>query len=77
MIKMKPKLASEFIDASVEFSANLNTLVAKAKCEFGADEFQKLQRATGEVLFCILTEIINPLVKQHPELRPEKLEPPP
>lgn len=54
-------------------SAELNAQLARLRDQCSEEEFRRYRRSFGYVLGYMLTEILNPLYDEHPELKPEQL----
>jgi hypothetical protein len=66
-------LAQEVSTLMLEYGARLNDLVARAQVACPDSEFQQFRRGIGTVMGNMLLEIMNPLYKQHPDLKPKQL----
>lgn len=72
---MNHDIAAEFISISMKISEDLNDLVKKAQHHCDDDELEEIRQAVGSVMYCLLGEIIEPLVERYPHLRPPQLSP--
>ena len=54
----------------LKISEILNEIILIAEEECQHEEFLNLRNATGKVLGEILFEILNPLYKDHPDIKP-------
>jgi hypothetical protein len=57
----------------LKVTAQLDAQLAKLQSQCSDDEFQQYRRGFGYVLGYMLTEIMNPIYAEHPELKPEQL----
>ena len=65
--------AAEFSKLALEAGGILNEMAWVAQESCTPDELHKVKLAIGRVLAKMLTEILNPLYRAHPELSPEGL----
>jgi|HubBroStandDraft_6_1064221.scaffolds.fasta_scaffold1289512_1 hypothetical protein len=73
---MKKEVAENISKLMLEYAAKLNDSVRLVMENCPKEEFHVYRRAVGKVMGEML-EIINPLYREHPDLRPEGLNPPP
>ena len=70
---MNRTVAEETSRLMLRVSAKLNEQVAILKVQCPEEEFQRYRRGFGQVLGYMLTEIMNPIYAEHPDLKPEQL----
>ena len=70
---MNKTVAEETSLSLLKASADLNALLARLRDQCSEEEFQRYRRGFGYVLGYMLTEILNPLYAEYPELKPEQL----
>ena len=68
------RIAKQISDLMVEFGARLNGSVALVKENCSEEELNTYRTAVGGILADMLFEIMNPLYKRHPGLKPEGLK---
>lgn len=73
---MHRDVAEKVVSECIQTSARLNSLLREVEADCSADEFKKLKRGIGAVLGSLLIEVLNPLLNEHPDLRPTGLDPP-
>ena len=73
MIKDKD-IAREINELMLEYSKKIDTTIAQVQSSCSNEEFEKYRKASGVVLGNILLEIMNPIYKEHPDLKPKELE---
>jgi cAMP phosphodiesterase len=64
--------ASLIINSTVSLSSSLDELLGHIGSVSGIEERDRLRKAVGEVMKVLTLEIIFPIVKEHPELDPDK-----
>jgi hypothetical protein len=57
----------------LEYGAKLDESVKLVKQTCSEDDFRKYRDAVGKVLGYMLLDIMNPLYKEHPDLKPPDL----
>jgi hypothetical protein len=57
----------------LDCGARLDESVALVGSKCSADEFAAYQQAVGKIMCDILFEVLNPLYKAHPSLKPPEL----
>ncbi len=70
---MDKKLAEEIGITALQIGAKLDAQLRKVMENSQEDDFKKYQKATGNVLAALLTEIMNPLYSEFPELKPKQM----
>jgi len=73
MIKDKD-IACEINELMLEYSKKIDATIAQVQSSCSNEEFEKYRKASGVVLGNILLEIMNPIYKEHPDLKPKELE---
>ena len=66
-------IAKQISDLMLECGARLDKSVALVRDECAPDDFQMYRRAVGKVMGEILLEVLNPLYKTHPTLKPPEM----
>lgn len=72
MIKNKD-IAKEISELMLSYGAKLDASVAVVIDKCSNEEAIVYKRAVGKIMGTMLLEIMNPLYKQHPELKPKEL----
>ncbi len=70
---MNKTVAEETSLLLLKVSAELDAHLAKLRSQCSDEEFQRYRRGFGSVLGHMLTEIMNPIYAEHPDLKPEQL----
>lgn len=65
--------AKQTINTAYFANAILNQQLLNLEEKIDSDEFINLRRGFGEVMGHILTEILNPLFNEYPDLKPKEL----
>ena len=55
----------------VEIGANINDSISMVKNECSEFEFEAYKKAAGKVMGEMLLEIMNPIYKEHPDIKPK------
>ena len=63
--------AKQVSDVMLDVSSRLNESIILVQDTCSEDEFKDYRRAVGAVMGEILLEVLNPLYKQHPSLKPK------
>jgi len=58
----------------LDFGAKLDESVRLVKDHSSEAEFVKYRDAVGQILGCMLLDIMNPLYEEHPDLKPPQLK---
>lgn len=73
MIKDK-HIAERISLLMIEFGSRIDESVAMVKKQCSNTEFEMYRRAAGMVMGEMLLSIMNPIYKEHPELKPPELK---
>lgn len=65
------EFAKNCTELVLEYSAKLDASVAEAQVRLNAEEFNLYRRAVGAVMAEGLIQILNPVFRQHPDLKPQ------
>lgn len=68
-----PLIAKHVSDLMLEIGDRLNESIAEMETACPPDEFAVYRRAAGAVMTEILLQVLNPLYRAHPSLRPPGL----
>ncbi len=66
-------VAAKISELMIRQGKELNESVGMVKSSCSEEEFVIYQKAIGKIMGCILLDVMNPLYKMHPELKPKKL----
>ena len=70
---MDRALAEQTSLLMLRLSAELNSQLLRIKSECSDEEFQRYRRGFSYIMGYMLTEVMNPIYAEHPELKPEQL----
>jgi hypothetical protein len=70
---MNRELAGEIVTILIAQSRELNDALLKIQQECEEEEFVFYRLSFGKVMGYMLTDILNPIFKEHPDLIPEQL----
>lgn len=68
------EVARQISNLMVDISRRLNSSILDVERECSSEEFKAYRRAVGSILGEILLEVMNPVYKEHPSLKPPGLE---
>ena len=68
------EVAQYISDLMIEFGGRLDSSIQVVGAQVPQEELQAYKRAVGKVLGEMLLEIMNPLYRVHPSLKPHGLE---
>lgn len=68
-----PKVAKQISELMLEYGKKLDHSVKLVLENCSKQELFDYRRAVGKIMGDILTEIMNPLYANHPDLRPKEL----
>jgi hypothetical protein len=74
---MKREIAETISKLMLDYGAKLDDSVRLVMESCPEEELRVYRLAVGRIMGEMLLEIMNPLYHEHPDLRPEGLEPPP
>jgi hypothetical protein len=66
-------LAEETSLLAMRINADLNRNLLRLQSQLDAAEFSKYRRGFGQVMGALLTEIVNPIYSEHPDLKPAQM----
>lgn len=72
MVKNKV-IAEKISDLALRFGKELDQSVALVEDECSDGEFIEYRNAVGKVMAELLTEIMNPIYRLHPKIKPDEL----
>jgi hypothetical protein len=67
---MRSEMAREVSDLLQDISKRLDESLAQVRDKYPAEDFEKYRRTVGKIMGEILIEGLNPLYKEHPDLKP-------
>lgn len=73
---MRRDVAERVVKECLQTNNRLNVLLREVEADCSSDEFKKLKRGVGSVLGSLLIDLLNPVLKEYPDLRPTGLEAP-
>jgi len=71
---MKREIAEEISDLMLEYGAKLNKSLILMKEECEENEYVIYRDATSKLLAIMLIDVMNPIYKDHPGLKPKELD---
>lgn len=70
---MNKEVASQVNDLMLEFSAKLDQSLRTVMEQSTEQDFKNYRNAVGQLMGIMLLDVMNPIYKEHPELKPEQL----
>jgi len=70
---MKEQLANKTIELMLKHGAELNEILMSIKKNSNDEEFNFYRKSIGKIMGYMLTEVMNPIFKEHPGLKPKDL----
>lgn len=70
---MEKETARTVLALMFDYGAKLNDAMLMIRENSDAEEFARYRRAIGNVLDSAFEQIIDPILEEHPDLRPEQL----
>jgi len=71
---MKKDVAETINRLMLEYGAKLDSSVKLVMDTSSAEEFEAYRLAVGQIMGTMLLDIMNPIYREHPELKPPELE---
>jgi hypothetical protein len=71
---MKKDVAETINKLMLEYGAKLDGSVKLVMDTSSADEFEAYRTAVAQIMGTMLLDIMNPIYREHPELKPPELE---
>ncbi len=68
------EVARDISNLMVEFGARLNDSLFPVMEKCSPEEFQAYRRAVGKIMGEMVLEVMNPLYKQHPSIKPKEMD---
>jgi hypothetical protein len=65
------EVATKVSQLMIECYAKLDASVAQVKDQCSSAEFEAYQRAVATIMSDIVLEVMNPLFRRHPQLKPK------
>ncbi|MCK5622891.1 MAG: hypothetical protein KAJ11_11420 [Alphaproteobacteria bacterium] len=70
---MKRETAQSVLALMFDYGGKLNDAMLKVRETSDHEEFARYRRAFGNVLESAFEQIINPILEEHPDLKPDQL----
>ena len=71
---MERETAQSILALMFEYGGKLNDSMMAVRKAGDKEEFSRYRRAVGNVLESTFENIINPIMAEHPDLKPEQLD---
>ncbi len=71
---MKKEVAETINRLMLEYGAKLDDSVKLVMDSSSAEEFEAYRSAVGQIMGTMLVDIMNPIYREHPALKPAELE---
>jgi hypothetical protein len=70
---MEKKIAAEVVKSILDCSAKLDKTIARVQLVAKEEEYSRYRRTIGQVMGIMLTDILNPIFEDYPDLKPKDL----
>ena len=70
---MNKEIAAEISDLMLECSKKLDASIDRVMSTCSEDESKRYRHAVGELMGIMLLDVMNPIYRAHPELKPSQL----
>ena len=67
------EIASQVSELMLEYSAKLDQSLKTVMDNCSEQEFKSYRDAVGQLMGIMLLDVMNPIYKEHPDLKPEQL----
>jgi hypothetical protein len=71
---MKEQLANKIIELMLKHGAELNEILMSIKESSNDEEFDFYRKSIGKVMGYMLLDVMNPIFKEYPSLKPGDLK---
>ena len=71
---MDKELANEIVQLMLKTGAELDGILKSIKEKSDITEFNYYGKSIGNIMGYMLTEVMNPIFKEHPDLKPKELQ---
>ncbi len=71
---MNKHIAEKISCLMVEYGAKLDDSVRLVMDNCSNEDFETYRHAVGEIMGTMLTDIMNPIYREHPDLKPKGLD---
>lgn len=71
---MKKELAEKINALMIEYGARLDDSVRLVMDSSSPEEFERYRAAVAQIMGTMLVDIMNPIYREHPELKPPELD---
>ncbi len=70
---MNKLTAEKIIDSMVRLNGEFNSHLIEVQTMCNEKDFNNYKRKVGKIMAYLLVDIVNPIVRQFPELKPDEL----
>jgi hypothetical protein len=70
---MKRETAVDINALMLEYGSKLDSSLNEMKSSASADDFKRYRETVAKLMEIMLFEVMNPIYKEYPDLRPKKL----
>ena len=70
---MQKEIANELSQLMLEVAAKLDASIRLVQENCSTEEFQLYRKSVGQIMGIMLTEVMNPIYREHPDLKPREL----
>jgi hypothetical protein len=67
--------AKRILQEFLSINGQMNDAIASVEHRTSPEEYKAFKRGVGHVMYEVFEQIVEPICKQHPSLRPPEMEP--
>jgi len=71
---MKKETAAEVLQIMIDCGADLDRSIQVVKDTSSEEEFKRYRSIVAQIMTDILTGVMNPIIAEHPELKPKEMK---
>ena len=71
---MKKETAAEVLRIMIDCGADLDRSIQVVKDTSSEEEFKRYRSIVAQIMTDILTGVMNPIIAEHPELKPKEMK---
>ena len=71
---MKKETAAEVLQIMIDCGADLDRSIQVVKDTSSEEDFKRYRSIVAQIMTDILTGVMNPIIAEHPELKPKEMK---
>jgi hypothetical protein len=68
------EIAKRILQLFLSINGQMNDSIASVEHQTSPEEYKAFRRGVGHVIYEVFEQIVEPICKQHPSLRPPEME---